>query len=234
MKVSIVIPTYNESENIENFILTLEKKLHRHNVHGEIIVVDDNSPDGTSEIVARLAKKYKNLKLLCRKNKRGKGSAIADGAKLAKYENIAMIDADFQYNPEDIFRLLAAAKNRDIVVTRRVYESLPFTRKVLSSTFRFLQKLVLRLGVGDTQSGLKLLKKTVFESIKLDETGFAFDIELLLKARKKGFSIKEVPIKFHERTRGKSKVGVLKTSFELLLKCVSLKLKIDLFGKIEE
>ncbi len=227
MKISVIIPTYNERENIEKITNVILNDFRKHKVTGEIIVVDDNSPDKTYDVVNKISKKHKNVKLIHRKKERGKGSAIIAGAKKSKHALVAMIDSDLQYPPKDIYRLARILESRkvDIVVGKRTHENLPLIRKIVSCGFNLFQKIFIRVDVSDVQSGLKVIRKKVFNSLKLKEKGFSFDAELLLKAKKKGFKLIEVPIKFYDRKEGKTKVNVITHSWDVFWRCLYLKLK---------
>ena len=224
MNISVVIPSYNEKENIEKIIKIILNQFKIHKVKGEIIVVDDDSPDGTANIVRKM--KYKNVRLIVRKKERGKGSAVIRGARAAKYDIVAMIDSDLQYPPKDIYKLAKSLEknNADIVIGKRIYKSLSLKRKIASSGFKMMQRSILGLKISDTQSGLKVFRKKVF-NIKIKEGGFTFDLELLLKANKKNFKIIEVPINFYERKQGQTKINTFYHGLEFFWKSIYLKMK---------
>ncbi|MFD1062939.1 polyprenol monophosphomannose synthase [Winogradskyella litorisediminis] len=213
----VIIPTFNEKENIKPVIeavFGLPKIFH-------VLVVDDNSPDGTADIVKSLQKQYKaQLHLLCRAEKNGLGTAYIDGFKWALSQNYAYIfemDADFSHNPQDLVRLYnnATLPNVDIVVGSRYIKGVnvvnwPLSRILLSYGASFYVKLITGMRVQDPTAGFVCYTRKVLETINLNDVnfvGYAFQIEMKFKAFKKGFKIVEIPIIFTDRIRGKSKMS---------------------------
>jgi len=211
--ISIIVPTYNEEKTIEDFLLAI-KKLKLKNY--EVIIVDD-SKDSTAEIAKKFMKKNKMRgKVIERVKKKGKGSAIRDGLKFAKGDYIALIDADLQYNPKDIPKMISLLKNYDLVNTRRLRKD-SFYRKILGLIFRFFVFLLFGLKI-ETQSTLRAFKKEL-KNIKFYTDGWTWDVEFLYKAKKAGYRICEYPIIYGRRKEGKSKINVFtlfKMFFELL------------------
>jgi dolichol-phosphate mannosyltransferase len=218
----VIIPTYNEKENIEN-ILSVVFGLHQ-DFH--VLVIDDGSPDGTAEIVKNLASKYRGqLFIEERKGKLGLGTAYIHGFKwaLAKgYKFIFEIDADFSHNPKDLPRLYDACKKEgaDVAIgSRYVNEggviNWPWDRIVLSKGASYYTRMITWMPLKDPTAGFICYKKEVLEAINLDAisfVGYAFQIEMKFAAWKLGFKIKEVPIIFQDRTQGISKMnkGIVK------------------------
>ena len=216
MKTFVMIPTYNEKENIKNLIneiLNLKIK----NLH--IVVADDNSPDGTWKIVEDISKKKKNVHLLLRKTKKGRGYAGKDGFIYCLKNNADIIiemDADMSHNPKYIPTMLKELKNADLILgSRRIKGSKEigrgFIRKIITYFANLYIKLLLGLKVKDCNSGYRCFKRKVLEKINLNEIeskGPAIVQEVLFKAYLKGFKIKEVPITFVNRRKGKSKLGI--------------------------
>ncbi len=213
----IIIPTYNEKENIENIIRTvfLQKKSF------DILVVDDSSPDGTANIVKSLLKDFaERLFLEIRKEKNGLGAAYIHGFKWAlkrKYDYIIEMDADFSHNPKDLVRLYnACAKDgADLSIGSRYSKGVnvvnwPMKRVLLSYFASKYVKFVTGLPIHDSTAGFVCYKRRVLETIKLDKikfVGYAFQIEMKFKAWKRGFNIKEVSVIFTDRTLGESKMS---------------------------
>ena len=213
----IIIPTYNEKENIENIIraiFALEKAF-------DILIVDDNSPDGTNEIVKKLQTEFPNkLFLEVRKEKNGLGTAYIHGFKWAlerKYEYIIEMDADFSHNPNDLIRLYnaCAEEGADVSIGSRYSKGVNVVnwsiKRVLLSYFasRYV-RIVTGIPVHDTTAGFVCYKRKVLETIKLNKikfVGYAFQIEMKFKAWKHGFNIKEVSVIFTDRTLGESKMN---------------------------
>jgi dolichol-phosphate mannosyltransferase len=213
----VIIPTYNEKENIERIIRTvfsLEKEFH-------VLIIEDNSPDGTAIIVKRLMEEFPGcLFIEERKGKQGLGTAYIHGFKWAikrGYDFIFEMDADFSHNPADLLRLYDAAKNRgaDLVIGSRYITGVnvvnwPIGRVLMSYYASSYVRLVTRMKVRDTTAGFICYTRKVLESIALDKirfTGYAFQIEMKFTAWKLGFNIVEVPIIFTDRTLGESKMS---------------------------
>ncbi len=230
----VIIPTYNEIENIEAIIravFSLKKKF-------DILIVDDNSPDGTANAVKNLQQEFPNrLFLEVRKEKSGLGTAYIHGFKWAlkrEYEYIIEMDADFSHNPKDLFRLYEACafKNADVSIGSRYIKgkinvvNWDFKRIVLSVFASKYVRFITGIPVYDTTAGFVCYQRNVLKKINLDSIkfiGYAFQIEMKYKAWKKGFKIVEVPIIFTDRVKGTSKMsgsiiseavfGVLKMKF---------------------
>ena len=230
----VIIPTYNEKENIEAIIKTVfeqDKKFH-------ILVVDDNSPDGTAAIVDDLILRYSDrLFIEKRAGKNGLGTAYIHGFKWAiekKYDYIIEMDADFSHNPEDLVRLYNACKNEgaDVSIGSRYSQGVnvvnwPMKRVLLSYFASKYVRFITRIPVHDTTAGFVCYKRRVLETINLNTirfVGYAFQIEMKFKAWKHSFNIKEVSVIFTDRTEGTSKMnegiiyealfGVLKMRFK--------------------
>ncbi|MBL7147604.1 MAG: polyprenol monophosphomannose synthase [Nanoarchaeota archaeon] len=223
-----MIPTYNEKENIANLINEI-LKLNIKNLH--IVVVDDYSPDGTWKIIEQISKNKKNVHLLLRKTKRGRGYAGKDGFIYClknKADIIIEMDADFSHNPKYIPLMLKEIKNYDIVLgSRRVKGAQEVGRSFIRKTITYLANLYIRLMLGlkvkDCNSGFRCFKREVLEKIKpekIKSKGPAIVQEVLFKAHLKGFKIKEIPIIFVNRTKGKSKLRIpqLASGYWIVLK----------------
>jgi dolichol-phosphate mannosyltransferase len=215
--ISIIIPTYNERENIEELIKRIFKISK--NLSLEVIVVDDNSQDGTAEIVKLLSKKYK-LKLLKRPKKLGLISAIIDGLRLAKGNIIGVMDADFAHPPEKIPEFIEAMKNYDIVVgSRYKVKNRSIFRSTISWGATIIAKLFFGLKIKDPLSGFFFCKRKILEKTKINAVGFKILLNILVKNRNK--KIKEIPYISIERKKGKSKlyfeevINYIKTVFRL-------------------
>jgi glycosyltransferase involved in cell wall biosynthesis len=220
--ISIIAPTCNEEESIEDFLISL-KKLKLRNF--ELIIVDD-STDRTAEIAKNLMKKLRiKGKVIKRVNKLGKGSAIRDGLKVAKGDYIVLIDADLQYNPFDIPRLLRKLKEFDLVNTIKLRKD-PFYRKIFGKIFKILVFILFGLKI-DTQSTLRAFRKKL-KKIDLKTNGFAWDVEFLYKAKKLGYKICEIPILYGKREKGKSKVTLI-TPLNMFVEIVKIRSKVIQF-----
>jgi len=232
--VLVIIPTYNEKENIEAIIratFSQQKAFH-------ILIVDDNSPDGTSEIVHQLIKDFPDrLFIETRYKKNGLGKAYIHGFKWALqkgYDYIIEMDADFSHNPKDLIRLYNACKieGADVSVGSRYSKGVnvvnwPMKRVLLSYFASKYVRLITRIPVFDTTAGFVCWKRNVLETIQLDKikfVGYAFQIEMKFKAWKHNFNIKEVSVIFTDRTLGASKMSSNIIS-EALFGVIKMKLK---------
>jgi dolichol-phosphate mannosyltransferase len=215
MNISIIAPTFNEVETIEEFLKKMNK-LKPQLKNFELIIVDD-SVDNTAEIAKNLMKKFRIKGIVLKRiGKRGKGSAIRDGLKLTRGKYIVLIDADLQYPLEKIPALIEKLKECDIVNTRRFRKD-AFYRKLLGLAFRFFVFLLFGLTI-ETQSTFRAFKREV-KKIKFKTNSWAWDVEFLYKAKKAGFRICSYPIIYGQRKKGESKIGVItpiKMFFELL------------------
>lgn len=214
MKVLVVIPTYNERDNI---VRLLPEVLSQ----GEgicVLVVDDNSPDGTGDVVARMAEKDDRVLLLRRKGKLGLGSAYREGFKLALQKGadfVIEMDADFSHDPKSIPTLLNRAETDDLVVGSRYLTGVsvvnwPIRRLLLSYCATLYTRLITGLRISDCTSGFKCFRREVLERIDLDgirSDGYSFQIEMNYRCMEKGFSIGEIPIIFIDRHAGTSKMS---------------------------
>ena len=218
MKNLVIIPTYNEKENIEKIIRTifsLEINFH-------ILIVDDGSPDGTGQIIQSLQTEFPNsLHLQERKGKLGLGTAYIHGFKWAlqkDYDFIFEMDADFSHDPNDLIRLLAACKEEDYdfsIGSRYIkggnVKNWPRTRWLMSYFASVYVRIILFVNIKDTTAGFKCYKRAVIEKIDLDNiwfVGYAFQIEMKYSALQLGFKAKEVPITFTDRILGESKMNM--------------------------
>lgn len=221
----IIIPTYNEKENIEKMIRTLLALQHPF----DVLVVDDASPDGTADIVKMLIKEFpQRVHIIERSGKLGLGTAYIAGFKWAinkEYEYIFEMDADFSHNPDDVPRLYEACANDgyDLSIGSRYVTGVnvvnwPMGRVLMSYFASKYVRLITRLPVYDTTAGFNCYRRKVLETIDLDAIqfkGYAFQIEMKFTAHMCGFSIKEVPVIFVNRVLGVSKMsgGIFSEAF---------------------
>lgn len=226
-KVLIIVPTYNERENILLLIPEIRKVLPDANV----LVVDDSSPDGTSKAVKEFASSTQGVFVLDRKAKEGLGKAYISGFKWAlerEYEFIFEMDADFSHNPKYLPHFLEKALENDLVIGSRYIDGVnvvnwPMSRLLLSYFANRYARIVTGLPITDCTGGYKCFKRRLLESIDLDSiasSGYSFQIELNYFAWKKGFKVKEIPIVFTDRQRGESKMStkIIKEALFLIWK----------------
>lgn len=233
MKTIVIIPTYNEKQNIAKLI----SEIFALQITGlEILVVDDNSPDGTADIAEKLKEKYP-VHLIKRAGKLGLGSAYLAGFKKAlelKADYIFEMDADFSHDPADIPRMLAAAQQADLVIGSRKIKGgkvvgWGWLRKFMSNGAMWFSRILLNLKAKDVTAGFRCFRRQVLESINLDtikSNGYAFQEELLYRTQKAGFKIKEIPVIFKDRQKGKSKLSK-KDIIEFFLVMIKLRLNIS-------
>lgn len=229
----VIIPTYNEKENIEEVIskvFSLEKEFH-------LLIVEDNSPDGTQKIVKRLMKKFPDqLFMEERKGKLGLGTAYIHGFKWALengYDYIFEMDADLSHDPNDLPRLYYTCRSgdADVAVGSRYITGVnvvnwPIGRVLMSYMASKYVQFITGLKIKDATAGFKCYKREVLESIDLDSvhfTGYAFQIEMKFTASKMGFNVKEIPIIFTDRTKGESKMN-LSIIKEAILGVINMKI----------
>ena len=214
MKTLVIIPTYNESENIERIVpLVMEKDPSIH-----VLIVDDNSPDGTGRIADEMAKKDDRVFVIHREKKSGLGTAYIAGFKSALekgYDLIFEMDCDFSHDPKYVPHFLKAIQEADLVLGSRYIDGVnvinwPMSRLLLSYYANVYSRLVTGLPVKDATGGFKCFRREVLEAIDLDRVksnGYSFQIEMSFRAWKKGFKIKEIPIIFEDRKVGQSKMS---------------------------
>jgi dolichol-phosphate mannosyltransferase len=222
LKKLVIIPTYNEIENIEKII----RKVFSLNDEFHVIIIDDGSPDGTANIVKELQTEFSGkLFLIERQGKQGLGTAYIAGFKWGlknDYDYLFEMDADFSHNPEDLIRLYESCENdgADMSVGSRYVSggkvvNWPMNRILISYGASVYVRLITWMHVKDCTAGFVCYKRKVLEAIELDKIafiGYAFQIEMKFRALKKGFIIKEVPITFVDRKEGHSKMskGIIK------------------------
>ena len=213
-KILVFTATFNEKENIHKLI----NKIKRFNPQVHILVVDDNSPDGTGEKVKKLQTEYKNLFLETRPKKSGLGTAYIFGFKWAlekKYDNIIQMDADLSHNPKDLPRMVNNLQKYDLVIGSRYINGIsvvnwPLRRLMLSYGANAYSRVITGMPIMDGTGGFKAWKSSVLSSIDLDSVksqGYSFQIEMNFRAWVKKFNIKEIPIIFSDRTIGQSKMS---------------------------
>lgn len=214
----IIIPTYNESRNIEKMIPIL---MELASLHVDVLIVDDGSPDGTADVVRHMQHEYADrVHLVSRPAKLGLGTAYVAGFRFAlkkDYTYICEMDADFSHDPKDVNRLVKVVRNgeADLAIGSRYYNGIsiinwPISRLFLSYSANLYARTITGMKVFDTTAGFKCFHRRVLESLNLDRiksNGYSFQIEMHYRAYKMGFRIKEVSVIFRERTEGVSKMS---------------------------
>jgi len=235
MEISVIIPAYNEEKRI---LPTLEKVYDYfsrvQNMDFEIIVVDDGSKDNTEKVVKNFAKdKSKRVKFIKHKENKGKGTAVKTGMMEAKGEYILFSDADLSTPIEEFGKLKKAIdRGYDIAIgSRGLPESKivipqPWYRRYIGKIFPLIVRIIVMKNFRDTQCGFKLFKKKIAKELfaNLITSGFAFDVEILYKALKKEYNVKEIPVKWYNYKE--SKVSILKAPFNMLKEIIKIKRKV--------
>lgn len=213
-KSLVIIPTYNELENIPKLIpivLAQDERIH-------LLIVDDNSPDGTAKFVEEEMKSNERIHLLKREKKLGLGTAYIAGFKYAlenEYDFVFEMDADFSHDPKELRNFLIAIRENDLVLGSRYINGVrvlnwPMARLLLSFFASVYTRIITGMPIKDATGGFKCFRRNVLESIdlsKVKSNGYSFQIEMTFKAYVKGFKIKEIPIVFVDRVKGKSKMS---------------------------
>ena len=225
----VCLPTYNERENVERMV----RALGEHGV--SVLVIDDNSPDGTGELADRLARELAHVEVLRRERKEGLGPAYLAGFRRALADNAELIlemDCDFSHDPADVPRLIAAAGEADLALGSRYVPggsvgNWGLLRRGVSAGGSLYARLLLGVGVRDLTGGFKCYRRAVLETIDLEaisSKGYAFQIETTYRALRAGFRVVEVPIRFVDREQGGSKMS-RRIVLEAIWKVPALRLK---------
>jgi len=214
-KALVIVPTYNEAKNLPLIVPQILAQDDR----VEILVIDDNSPDGTGRAADELAQREPRVHVVHRDGKRGLGTAYRAGFRWAlerDYEYVLEMDCDFSHDPRHVPEFLAAAQDADLVLGSRYLDgrvtvvNWPMPRLFLSYCANIYARVVTGLKVCDATGGFKCFRRRVLEAIDLNavrSNGYAFQIEMSLRAARRGFRIKEIPIVFVDRTEGESKMS---------------------------
>lgn len=235
----IVIPTFNEKDNIGNIIDAILKQ----NIDADILVVDDSSPDGTGEIVKKITQKEKSVNLLTRTEKQGLGKAYIAGFKWGmekKYKKFVSMDADFSHPPEALVDLIALCNKQTVTIGSRYIKGgkiigWNISRYINSYGANLVTRIMLGIRPKDATAGFKCYPVEFFNKIDLDRIqagGYAFQVEMLLKAQESVFKFVETPITFRDREAGESKIsGELSKSAKLVFKLFSQRKSVRQFAK---
>ena len=214
MKTLVISPTYNEKKNINELI----EKIFILNYSLHLLIVDDNSPDGTGDIVKHLMETNDKIHLIEREKKLGLGTAYCRGFEYALqngYDRIVQMDADLSHNPEDILRLIKSSETYDLVIGSRYHDGVnvinwPMSRLLLSYYANWYARLLTRVPIKDLTGGFKCFRNEVLKAIDLKNIrseGYSFQIEMNFLAYNRGFQLTEIPIVFTDRTVGESKMN---------------------------
>ena len=213
MKTRVLVPTYQELHTLASIV----HRIFEHNPDVHVLVIDDNSPDGTGKLADQLKAKYANLEVLHRKSKNGLGAAYIDGFNnsINDFDVLVEMDADGSHDPQDLVTILKEIPNYDCVLGSRWVPggkvvNWPKSREILSRGGNSYARLMLGIDIGDATGGFRAYKTTALKELDLsdiDSQGYCFQVDMVRRLLKKGFRIKEVPITFTERTIGTSKMS---------------------------
>jgi dolichol-phosphate mannosyltransferase len=231
----LILPTYNEAENIEALVRAALPQLGAAGVSPTVLIVDDNSPDGTGRIADRLAEEHPEVQVLHRPHKQGLGRAYLAGFAMALENGAELMlemDSDFSHDPADLPRLIAAAGAADLVLGSRYVPgggvaNWGFVRRALSRGGSAYARIILGVPVRDLTGGFKCFHRRVLEALDLEQVhadGYGFQIELTYRAIQAGFTVTEVPITFRERSTGQSKMTA-RIALEAVWKVPALRLR---------
>ncbi|MHA1129352.1 MAG: polyprenol monophosphomannose synthase [Candidatus Helarchaeota archaeon] len=214
-KISIVIPTYNEIGNIQKMISNVQHVMEEFNPNYEILIIDDNSPDGTGEAVKEISKIYEKIKLIQRPDRAGLGDAYKVGFQHITGDIIFEMDADLSHDPIDIPKFVKSLKKKDVIIGSRYIKgggnyNRSKSRIIISRIANILASFFFNLQLTDCTSGYRAYKRKVVDTIipHVNCQKYTFQVEMLEKAKMFGFSIGEVPISFRDRQKGKSKFNL--------------------------
>ena len=231
MRLSIVIPAYNEENRIKNTLDNYHNFFSKEfGKNFEIIVIVNGSGDKTQEVVKSLAFKYKQIKFKNFPDKIGKGGAIIEGFKIADGDFIGFVDADMATTPSAFYDLIRNLGNYDGIVASRwirgakIDRKQPLSRRIASRGFNIIVRLLFNITIRDTQCGAKLFTKDAVKSVvnDLGITQWGFDVDLLYKLKKKNFKVKEIPTVWNDKEGSKLKIG--RTSWQMFLSVARLRL----------
>lgn len=230
--MSILVPTFMEGDNLPNLISSLEDALSE--VEFEVIIIDDNSPDSTTEKIKKLSERHRNIRFLVRPSKMGLGSAYKDGFKVSCGKIIVGMDGDLSHNPRDLSKLVDALDNADVAIGSRNIDGGKTCgwkphRKLINIWVNFFVRNFLRLRIRDSTSGFRAYRRKIFKLIVETSmfNGFEFQVESIYIAQKLGVRITEVPIEFSDRKHGRSKLD-----FSACVNFVKAILKLIFMGRV--
>jgi dolichol-phosphate mannosyltransferase len=233
MDISIVLPTYNERKNIEILIPELEVLLKKNNLAGEIVVVDDSSPDGTADVANELNKKYGNVKLVLRPKKEGIGAALRDGYNHSSGDIIFSMDSDLSFDHNLIPEFLSRLKQYDLVVGSRHTSQGGYEKKNLKVFLKWLTsrsgnvalRVMSGVNVHDFSANFRGIKRDVWNRISTTDNTNSILFEMILLTKYKGFKVSEIPVTFRDRIHGESKLNLVKEAPCFFLKAAKWSLK---------
>ena len=228
--LSVVAPAYNEEKTIETVVSEWLRVLRNEKKEWEIIVTDDGSTDSTGKILNTLAQENYHLKIVSLGTNRGCGYALHQAIAMSRGRYVVSIDADGQFDLSEYAILIKKLNEGYDIVTGFRYKKIDSTLRVLlDRIFHLIVKIFFGISLKDTNCALKIFKKEALERIQIDSRGYSIPTEILIKAKELGYRIGEVRITHYQRSRGESKLRVLKVSWQVILFLLYLKLKLHLY-----
>ena len=226
---SLIIPTYNERENLEELISSSTNILNKLKIKYEIIIADDNSPDQTWKVASELSKDFPSIRVIRRFRNRGLTPSVLEGMESAVGNILGVMDADLQHDISVLPQMLEECKSHDLVIGSRYTDSntknsLSFLRKILSKSGTFFARVLLGLKISDPLSGYFLVKRDVFKELSSDINAKGFKILLQIVGRNSNLKIKEIPYSFSERKKGSTKLNE-EVAIDFLSELFSLRFK---------
>ena len=224
-ELSIIIPTYNEEENVIKLVERIHTILSLYRTPYQIIFVDDHSTDTTRSLIESLMPMYP-VKLFLKRGNKGKAQSLIEGFAHADYDLVCMIDADLQYPPEAIPQMIKkVVEGADVVIANRKKKQVGFLRTITSNSYNLLFNKFLHNFDFDVQSGLKVFRKEIIERLEINPSPWTFDLEFLKKSVDAGYHIDSIDIDFTKRIYGKSKINFIKSSWEIGMNALRLKFR---------
>ncbi len=220
-RISVVLPAYNEEENVPKTVAAIVGAVEKSTTDYEVIIVDDGSRDRTAEVTRELARKYPAVRLVQHPANRGYGGALATGFAAATKELVFFTDADNQFDVTEISKLLPYIGEFDMVIGYRAPRVDPFIRKLNALGWKLLTNLLFGYTARDIDCAFKLFKRSVLDNVEVESRGATFSAELLVRARRKGYRIKEVPVKHLPRLAGNptgARLSVILRAFRELIR----------------
>lgn len=211
--ISVFLPALNEEDNIKDCVTSVDKYLRKNFKDYEILIIASGSTDKTAQIVADLARENKRIKLINSKEKLGYGMALKSGFKNSSKELVFYTDADNQFNINDLDKFLPLINQYDIISGYRINRHDPPMRIFIADVYNLLIRILFGIKIKDVDASFKLYKRKVFENIRLRSDTGLIDAEVLIKAKKKGFSIGQIGVKHYARTKGKTVYGTKRNVF---------------------
>lgn len=206
-KISVIVPVYNEEENLENAVTKLVQLLEKECADFEIIIVDSDSKDRTREVAEKLVKKYQKVRAIMQKERKGFGNGLIEGYANAKLDYVWYVDADLPYDLNNLKKSFPFLQDYDAVIGYKIGKRETVPRSIMSFVYNRLIRLVFNLPYKDINYSYKIIKRDVLNKLDLRSDGWFVTVELLVELKNKGYKVKEVSVPFVKRIMGKSKVS---------------------------